>query len=274
MAGKGQFKTSSTFEIFLNDNPVFTVADLDLFLSTHQADSTRRTLLIRYKGQGRILSIRREFYATIPKSNLNKNFRVDPLLLASKLTPDSILSHRTALKVLGKLRGTKKKLTFTSNAKPDHFEFQGVTYQKVYTPPGLLKKNNRDFGVTTINRQGMDIKVTGLERTMVDIFSRPNLSKSWEEIWHSLESIKSFDLDMIYAYLSLLENATTFAKIGFYLEQHKKELMVDEPFLHKLAAHRPKNPHYIERQHRKNCILLSRWNLLVPKELILRSWDH
>lgn len=274
MPGKGQFKTSSTFDTFLNNNPVFTVANLDLYLSTHHSDSTRRSLLIRYKNQGRILSIRREFYATIPRAYLNKNFRVDPFLLASKLTPDAVLSHQTALKVLGKPRGTTKRLMFTSNAKPDLFEFQGVTYQKVYTPPGLLKKNNRNFGITTINRQGMDIKVTGLERTMVDIFSRPGLSKSWEEIWHSLESIKSFDLDMIYAYLSLLENATTFAKVGFYLEQHKKELMVDETFLHKLEAHRPKNPHYIERQHRKNRILLNRWNLLVPKELILRSWDH
>ena len=107
---------------------------------------------------------------------------------------------------------------------------------------------------------------------MVDILSRPDLAGGWEEIWRSLESIEYFELDMIYDYLILLNNSTAFAKVGFYLEQHKEALMVDEPFLQKLEQHKPQSLHYMERQNRKNCTLLSRWNLLVPEELINRSW--
>ena len=72
------------------------------------------------------------------------------------------------------------------------------------------------------------LRVTSFERTLVDVFRRPNLAGSWEEIWRSLESIEFFDLDVVVAYAGILGNATTAARVGFYLEQHRDEFMVQE----------------------------------------------
>jgi len=69
-----------------------------------------------------------------------------------------------------------------------------------------------------------------------------------------------------------LDNNTTFSKVGFYLEQHKDALMVDEAFLQKLEKQKPKSPHYSERGNRKDCTLQKRWNLMIPKALIEQSW--
>ena len=46
-----------------------------------------------------------------------------------------------------------------------------------------------------------------------------NLSGSWEEIWRSLESIQFLDLEQVLRYTELLGNATTAARVGFFLEQ-------------------------------------------------------
>ena len=120
----------------------------------------------------------------------------------------------------------------------------------------------------------MDLRVTSLERTLVDVLDRPHLSGSWEEIWRSLESVEFFDLDKVVEYALLLENATTAAKVGFFLEQHREPLMVDDRYLKTLHDLRPRQPHYLDRAKRKSGRLVSEWNLVVPKEVLEQAWGE
>lgn len=265
-----------SLETFLESHSIFTLEELDGFLSTYRTGNvnTRKSLLSYHKKRGRVLSIRRGLFATIPKGFDRMTYRVDPYLLASKLTPDAILSHHTALEVLGKAHSMTRNITFVSTSKVDPLEFQNISYQRVTVHRKLTERNMEAFGTTIITRKDAEILVTGFERIMVDLLSRPDLGGGWEEIWRSLESIEYFDLDTLYEYLLLLDNTTTFAKVGFYLEQHRDALMLDESFLQKLEQHKPKSPHYIQRQNRKGCTLLHRWNLLVPGELVQRSWGY
>jgi predicted transcriptional regulator of viral defense system len=276
MVDNRQTVQSDYLKNFLDRNPVFTVSELDAFLSANRSGNinTRKASLNYYKSRGRILNIRRGLYVTVPRESINTNFQVDPYLLASRLASDAVLSHHTALELLGKSYTVTSSVTYTSETKIESFRHQEISYQRVNAPPGLQKKDAGDFGTTEVHRQGMDVKVTGFERTMVDVLSRPNLSGSWEEIWRSLESIEYFDLDTVREYLSLLDSKTNYAKVGFYLEQHRNELMVDEAYLDKLAERKPRSLHYIDRKKRKDCILVKRWNLLLPKELLERSWEE
>ena len=266
----------NSLDLFFERNPIFTLAELDTFLMTYRTgnSNTRNALLTYYKNQGRVLSIRRGLFATIPRLYIGSHYQVDPFLLASKLASDAILSHHTALEFHGKAYSLTSMITYTSSMKSVPLSFQGMTYQRVGIPPNLSENQGSSVGTITTNRQGLSVTVTGFERTMVDVLSRPDIAGSWEEIWRSLESIEFFDLDLVYEYLFLLDNNTTFAKVGFYLEQHKEELMVDEAFLQKLEKQKPKSPHYIERGNRKDCILQRRWNLMVPKALIQQSWGE
>ena len=47
------------------------------------------------------------------------------------------------------------------------------------------------------DRMGMDVRVSSIERTLVDSLHRPNLSGGWEEIWRSFESVNFLDLDQL-----------------------------------------------------------------------------
>ena len=54
----------------------------------------------------------------------------------------------------------------------------------------------------------------------------------------------------MFRYPLLLGNATTAAKVGFSLEQHKETLMVELSHLESLRACRPRKPHYLVRGQR------------------------
>ena len=128
------------------------------------------------------------------------------------------------------------------------------------------------ISVEQSNRAGGVVRVTNLERTLVDVLDRPEISGSWEEIWRSLESVEFFDLDQVVEYVLLLENSTTAAKVGFFLEQHRETLMVQDVHLKALQKLRPRQPHYFDRARRKDGRLVKRWNLVVPSAIITRSW--
>ncbi len=130
------------------------------------------------------------------------------------------------------------------------------------------------FEVRIEERAGMDIRVTSLERALVDTLDRPELCGSWEEIWRSLESTGFFDLDKVLEYVLLIKNSTTAAKVGFFLDQHREELMVEDKYLEELRKLRPLNPHYFSRSRREPGIFVSKWNLVVPEEVLKRSWGE
>ncbi len=50
--------------------------------------------------------------------------------------------------------------------------------------------------------------------------------------------------------------------------------MVDEDTLSSLEGQVPKQPHYLNRSSRTGCRLISEWNLLVPDEILNRSWQE
>lgn len=61
----------------------------------------------------------------------------------------------------------------------------------------------------------MKVKLTGLERTIVDVSDRSDLGGGWEEVWRSLDNVTSIDTALMVEYALLLKNATVFAKAWF-----------------------------------------------------------
>lgn len=259
---------------FLTQHPVFTLDELDQFLTTRGTTNrmTRNSLLSYYRQQGRIMSVRRGLYAVVPVGATPESSPVDPFLLAAKMTPDAVLAYHTALEFYGKAYSVFERFYYLSNRTSVPVRFRNYEFRCVSKPHALQEKGKEDYGVNETERSGVQLKVTSIERTLADVFDRPDLSGSWEEIWRSLESVEFFDLDMVITYTFLLRNATTAAKVGFFLEQHREALMVDDEHIKQLRELRPQQPHYMDRSNRNSGTLISGWNLMVPKEVIERSW--
>ncbi len=262
---------------FLSQHAVFTVSELDRFLTDRGGSgnpNTRKSILTYYRKQGRIIPVRRGLYATVPFGADPSKSPVDPYLVVSKMTPDAVLSYHTALEFFGKAYTLYTKLIYTSVKKSLPLKFQSYEIVGVPLPLSIREKGKDMFGVTCHKRSGVEIRVTSLERTFVDVLDRPHLAGSWEEIWRSLESVEFFDLDQVIEYTLLLENATTAAKVGFFLEQHKEALMIDDAGLIPLRKLIPQQPHYMVRGKRKKCQWVKSWNLMVPVDVLNKSWEE
>lgn len=264
---------------FFAQHQIFTVNELSAWLVKESNcvinHSTLHNSLAYHQKQGHILRIRRGLYYSIPKGVIASSYPIDSFLVASRMADDAVLGYRTALDLHGKLHTTTSKFIYLSRKRVmDFFFFKDIEYQAVSIPTALKASNNELFGTQSVDRLGQSILVTTLERTLVDVLDRPYLCGSWEEIWLSLESIEYFDLDQVLKYAFLLGNATTIAKVGFFLETHCEALMIPESYLENLWKHRPLKPHYLERKHKQSQKMISKWNLIVPLSLIYREWEE
>lgn len=255
---------------------VFTLRELANSLSSSKdapvKNSTLYNLLAYHQKQGHILHIRRGLYYSVPKCSNPNHSPVDSLLVASKMAEDAVIAYESALDLHGKLPNIQSRIVYlTKKRVMASFDFRNIKYQAVAIPLALKALGLETFGVQRINRLGQEIFVTSLERTLVDVLDRPYLCGSWQEIWLSLESIEYLDLDQILKYVLLLDNATTIAKVGVFLETHRERLMIPESYLENLCKHRPLKPHYLERKHKQPQKLISKWNLIVPLSVINRD---
>jgi len=261
---------------FFSTHPVFTYEEFVEFLSTMGSRNvkTRESILSHYTKTGRLLRVRRGLYLTVPQGLTPEKCPVDPYLLASKMAPDSVLAYHTALELYGKNYTVYEEFAYLTRSTIRPLTFRGQRYRGVAFPKKLKDKAQELYGVVSVERSGLDLRVTSLERSFVDVLDRPSLGGTWEEIWRSLEMVEFFDLDKVVEYTIFLGNATTAAKVGFFLEQHTNTLMPNEDHIEHLRSHIPVKPHYMVRNGRKAGRFIREWNLIVPPEIVERQWEE
>lgn len=261
---------------FFRKHPVFTGKELARHLSSHGKVGGRaqEALLAYHQKAGRIVRVRRGLYAVIPAGADADTYPVDSFLVAAKLTANAVLSHHTALEFYGRAYSVQEFFTYVAFCPLRPLTFRSHVFRGTRFPQALINVGKESFDVLTEERAGVKVRVTSLERTLVDVLDRPDLSGSWEDIWRSLESVEFFDLDKVVEYTILLGNGTTGAKVGFFLEQHREALMVEDRYLEALHGLRPQQPHYLDRSKRKSGRLVSEWNLVVPREVFERTWEE
>ena len=261
-------------EAFFRRHPVFTGEELAAYLAANgcAGDRTQESLLAYHTRAGRLLRVRRGLFAVIPPGADGNAHPVDPYLVAAKLTGDSVLSHHTALEFHGRAYSMWPQVTYSASRPVEKFMLRSQVFQGTRFPEALRRWGKEHFEVLTRERAGVPVRVASLERTLVDVLDRPQQSGGWEEVWRSLESVEFFDLDRVVEYALLLDNATTVSKVGFFLDQHREGLMVEERHLKSLRDMRPRQPHYLDRGRRGTGNLVAEWNLVIPTEVTERSW--
>jgi predicted transcriptional regulator of viral defense system len=259
---------------FFSRHAVFTAAE---FAKALPGPRTRRDSVLAYhEKHGRLLRVRRGVYVTVPPGTSPEKAAVDSYALAAKLAPDAVLAYHTALAFFGKAYSVFQRFTYLTATSTRPFRFRELEFRPVQFPKALSQAEQTLWGVKTAERTGVDLRVTSLERTLVDVLDRPDLSGGWEESWRSLASVEFFDLDRVVEYALLLKSATVAAKVGLFLSQHRERLMVEESHLAALRKHKPRSPHYLEperNREKRDGKFIREWNLVVPRDLAERTWE-
>jgi predicted transcriptional regulator of viral defense system len=263
---------------FFEQYPVFTQNEYRQFLLSHGTtnQNTQRELLAYHIKKHHIMRIRRGVFANIPLAFQDKaeNFQVDPYLIAGRIIPDTVIAYHSAFDFHGVSYSLHHEYLYISQQPIRAFKFNESNFICLPFPKQMSEQVALNYEVVLAERQGLSIKVTSLERTIVDVLDRPNYGGGWEEIWRTAEHISILNLDNVIKYAELLKNATTIAKLGFFLEQFKEQLSVDEYILKYLESKKPSGTHYLERNKRESGKWLQRWNLIIPHYILERSWEE
>jgi len=261
-------------DVFFETHPVFT---LDEFVAARSASgrslSTAKNLLAKHVTAGRLVRVRRALYASVPVGVEPARASVDPYLVASKLAADAVVAYHAALQFHGKVYSVWRRYHFLSDRRLRPFAFRGDEFLPVLTNSPLRSRHDRGGGIETVVHGGGEVRVTTLERSMVDALHSPDRCGGWEEVWRSLEMVEYFDLDAVVEYARRLDSAVTVARVGFFLEQHRDELMVDDGHLAELRRAGPRQPRYFDAT-RSAGRLVPDWNLIVPERVARRRWDE
>jgi len=258
---------------FFDQHSVFTHRE---FVSAHTATgrsaNTSNTLLRKHIAAGRILRVRRGLYAAVLRGADPKTAPVDPYLLATALADDAVVAYHAALQFHGKAHSMSRRYHYLTCHRARPFSFRGSDFVPVRMPAPLRELPDLGGGIHEQRHAGGTVRVTTLERALVDVFDAPDKGAGWEEVWRSLELVEFFDPDAVFDYARKLDSAVAAARVGLFLEQRSKELMVEDTHLDRLVELAPRQPRYFDPS-RPPGKLVPRWNLVVPEQILSRSWE-
>jgi predicted transcriptional regulator of viral defense system len=196
---------------------------------------------------------------------------LDLMPVASRMAADAALAYHTALEVHGYAQSPFETLYFATWTKTKPLTFMGRKFVPVRPPVQLERKGMQGGWMDTIERRGLTVRSTTLERTVADVLDRPGLAGGLEEAWRSCSAIGGLDLRELETYVNLLNSRILAAKVGFFLERHRERLAVPEALLDRLRNLVPRVPVYMGRGRSGRAV--AGWNLLAPDELLQGDWE-
>lgn len=252
---------------FLHSHDVFRRSEFALALgrSRVRAPATLTSHLQRWEQSRRVMRLRRGLYVRVSRDDPAGSVRVDPLVLASRLADDAVLAYHTALEAHGYAQSSFQRFTVATWSKVRSLEFQSWTFVPVRPRAGVRRSG--DAFTLRMDRAGSEVRVTTVERTVVDVLDRPDLAGGVEEVWRSCAHVEALDFDALEDYALLVGRRVVFARLGFLLENHAERWMVPQALLERLRKRGPRAPVYLDLDRRRRGRFVPRWNLVVPPEL-------
>lgn len=253
-------------ETFLSRHELFSREELAAaLLARGRAPATVNSHLVRWVRQGRIARVKRGVFVRLDGDDV-AGTPVDLVALASRMAPDAAVAYHTALEAHGVAQSVFERLTFVTWTKAKPASFQGREFVPVRPRAALAGADRGEAWVERIQRSGVEVRVTDLERTIADVLDRPGLAGGVEEAWRSLHAVPALDPERLEAYVTRLGSRTVAAKVGYFLECRREELVVPAGVLERLRARIAAAPVYMER--RRGGRLVARWALIVPERFL------
>ena len=264
---------------FLEREPVFTDAELVEFLSERGVAGPGRqagSWLALWQRRGRVVEIRRApgLYSVVWPGVDPERFQPRPYLVASKMTPDAVVSHRSAVAFHGCGHSVWRHFLYSAAVPAAALTFRAARYEGVPFPAALRGSGNETWGVESVAYGGGRVRVTSLERSLVDVLAQPLLGGGWEEIWRSASPSKVPDVEKVAAYTTLLADAALRARVGFFVSQHRDLWRLPATVLELFRDDSDAGPYYLDGADPAPAVLVGEWDLVVPKWVLGQRWEE
>jgi predicted transcriptional regulator of viral defense system len=245
---------------FFSATPVFSRADYARAVGRLSSDKTVTTMLAQHVKAGNIKRLARGVYASVPKHADPTTWWVDRFLVGSRLRPGAVIGYHSALELHGCAYSAEFDVQVIASGEPGSFETAEFSCRFV-RPAAPLGPDS----VTTIDRVGQDVPVTTLERTVADVFDRPDLAGGAEELLNSLDLIVRLDGDALAQHLAANDNATAAGAAGWWLERRREALRVPGSALEAIHALAPRQTRYALGATAGQGRSAAGWNVVLPE---------
>ena len=227
----------------------------DVLLLTKD-DNAAKELLRRYKKIGLISQIRRNLYSA--NDLANKTTLATKFEIASQITPSAYLSYHAALEYHGLANQVFYELYVSSEERFNNFEYEGISY--TYCQSGISP------GVVNPPFDSM-VKVTDLERTVIDCIDDINRSGGLEELVMCFSLITYIKEEQLLTYLDLYRKQFLFQKAGFILSFFQKEMKLSDDFFKECRRKIGKSIRYLTETSNSG-IYHKEWKLYAPENIL------
>ena len=244
---------------FFSASPVFRREDYARAVGRRADDKTVSAMLAQHVRAGNIKRLARGIYASVPKHAEPGSWWVDRLLVASRLRPGAVVGYHSALEAHGCAYSSEFDVQVIAEGEPGTFETAEFTCRFV-RPSAPLGPDS----VTTLDRIGQAVPVTTLERTVADVFDRPDLAGGAEELINSLDLVPRLDADKLAVHLAANGNATAAGAAGWWLERHRETLRVSDMALAQIRALAPRQTRYALGARAGQGRPAAGWNVVLP----------
>jgi predicted transcriptional regulator of viral defense system len=209
-------------------------------------------VIAKYLKQGYIARVKKDLYVAI---NLEtKEPIANKFMIASNISDDSIICGLSALEYYGFYNQVRNDVFVMSNTRFREFKFNNLFYRRV--------KFNYEDGISNVNNF---IRITDLERSIVDVIKDLGKIVSLEELSNILSLIPSLDEEKLKLYLKKYDIQFLYQKVGFVLENYKEEFGLSDLFFENIKS-KIKTKRYLFNNEKK-VVYNSEWMLIVPKIL-------
>ena len=233
--------------------PVFTIDDVKKLKDN---EKTAYTQLNRLMKKGLIKKIRKNIYSAVnPTTGQMVATRYQ---IACAITNTAYISHHSAFEYYGLSNQVFYELYVSSKTKFNHFEYDHVTYKYV-------SSKMEDGIVEAKNTTG--VRITDLERTVIDSIRDFNKIGGFEELINCLEGVHYLEETKLKRYLDIYNIQGLYQKAGYLFEHYRKEMQLSKEFVEYCKSNIGKSRRYLVSEAKENSYYNSEWELMVPEGL-------
>lgn len=233
--------------------PVFTIDDVKKLTGN---EKTAYTQLNRLMKRDWVRKVRKNIYSVVnPTTGQIVATRYQ---IACAITDTAYISHHSAFEYYGLANQVFYEVYVSSETKFNHFEYDLVTYKYVASrmSEGILEARN-----TT------GVRITDMERTVVDSIRDFNKIGGFEELLNCLEGIQYLDENKLKRYLDIYNTQGLYQRVGYLLDHYRKEIQLSKEFIEYCKSKIGKSTRYLVSETKGNSFYNSEWKLMVPEDL-------
>ena len=220
-------------------------------------ENAAKELLRRYKKHELVSQIRRDLY--VVTDLVNKSSVASKYEIGSRISSTSYISYHSAMEYHGMGHQVFYDIFVCSDEKFRNFEYEGIHY--------LRCESTIDAGVISPQTDTL-VKVTDLERTIIDCINRIDRCGGLEELIECLALITYADDEKLLDYLDAYKTQALYQRTGFILSYFQNEMKLRDTFFEECKTKTGKSVRYLTTDPTESDTYFKEWKLYAPKNIL------